>query len=225
MVIIPGIHAINLGFVNCYLIEEPDSLTLIDCGIPPSGKKIASYINSIGRPIKELKNILITHSDGDHIGSLADLKELSGAKVYSSAIEAEGIKLGKSTRKIEFKGFMKIAGWLMSKRMKVKPADVDKFLKENDEIPVLGGLLVLETAGHTPGHLSFYLKSTKVLFSGDSFLVKNDKLYTASTSLRQMFTWNKEKSGESIMKQTLLKPGIVCPGHGGVVKNAEKFFD
>ena len=45
MVIIPGVHVINLGFVNSYLLEEPESLTLIDCGIPLSAGKITAYIN------------------------------------------------------------------------------------------------------------------------------------------------------------------------------------
>jgi len=217
MIIIPGIHVIKLGFVNSYLIEESDSLTLIDCGIPLSGKKINNYIKNIGRSIKDLNRIIITHCDADHIGALAHLKHLSGAIVYSSEIEAEGIKLGQPTRMVEFKGLRKFIVSIMSKFFKIKPAEVDKCLKDGDEIPVLGGLQAVDTIGHTPGHFSYYLKSLKVLFAGDSIISIDDKLYSSNP----VFTWDAHSAAESFKKQALLEPAIVCCGHGEVVINAQ----
>jgi glyoxylase-like metal-dependent hydrolase (beta-lactamase superfamily II) len=220
MVVIKGVHAIKLGFVNAYLIEEPDCLTLIDCGIPPSGKKIRSYIESIGRPVKDLKHILITHADGDHIGSLAYLKRLSGARVYSSEAEAAGIKIGKSTRQVRFRGFMRFLSFLSVLLIKIKPVDVDVLLKDGDEIPVLGGLAALETPGHTIGHLSFYSRSPNILFSGDSLTSDSDEIHSS----RPLFTWDPDKAGESFKKQLNLKPEIVCCGHGEVVRDAKNKF-
>jgi glyoxylase-like metal-dependent hydrolase (beta-lactamase superfamily II) len=220
MVIIPGVHVINLGFVNSYLLEEPESLTLIDCGIPLSAGKITAYIKSIGRPVKDLKKILITHSDADHIGSLAYLKRISGAKVYSSAVEAVGIKRGKPTRMVKFRGMIKVLVALISLVVKIKPVEVDNLIADNEEIPVLGGITAIDTAGHTPGHMSYYLKSFKVLFAGDSIISREDMLYSS----RPLLTWDEKKAAAAFQKQKMLSPEIVCCGHGEVMKEAGKKF-
>jgi len=223
MVITPGVHEISLGFVNAFLIDDGGSLTLIDTGIPGSDKKIIAYLRSIGRSVKDIKTILITHSDPDHMGSLASLKKQSGAVVYSSATEAEGITKGKSTRQTKIKGFkFIIRRILMSLIMRIKPAVVDKTLKNNDELPILGGLVAVETFGHTPGHLSYYLKNQKLLFCGDSMNPAEGKI----TGKRPPhYTANAEQAAESFKKQAAMKPSIVCFGHGTAIKEAENKFN
>jgi glyoxylase-like metal-dependent hydrolase (beta-lactamase superfamily II) len=222
MVIVPNVHEVNLGFVNAFLIEEPSGLTLIDTGIPGCDKKIIAYIKSIGKSEKDIKRILLTHSDPDHIGALAVLKKLSGAEVYASAAEAEGIAKGKSTRQTKIKGFRGIMRKIMmSLMMRIKPVTVDKTLKNNDELPVLGGLVAIETFGHTPGHLSYYLKAHKLLFCGDSMNPAEGKI----TGKRPAhYIANAEQAAQSFKKQAAMKPAIVCFGHGTAIKEAEDKF-
>lgn len=201
MLVIPGVHEINLGFVNAFLIEDKDGLTLIDTGVPGSDKKIVTYLKGIGKLPKDIKRILLTHSDPDHIGSLANLKKLSGAEVYSSAIEAKGIETGKSTR--QTKGIVRKI--LMSAVMRIKPATVDDTLKQSDELPALGGLVAVETFGHTPGHLSYFLKGSKPLFCGDSMRMQEGRLISS----RAGFTANTEMAEQSYKKQAAMRPDII----------------
>ncbi|HKJ40409.1 MAG TPA: MBL fold metallo-hydrolase, partial [Anaerolineales bacterium] len=77
MKITDNIHLIPNVQSNSYLIVEPDSLTIIDTGMPFSEKQTLRYIASLGRSAKEIKRILITHADLDHYGCLAALKEAS----------------------------------------------------------------------------------------------------------------------------------------------------
>ena len=82
MEIRPGIHRIpGLRISNAYLLEDADSLTLIDAGLPWDCGKILRYIESIGRDPQELHRILLTHSHPDHTGPLPDLRRVSGALV------------------------------------------------------------------------------------------------------------------------------------------------
>ena len=97
-----------------------------------------------------------------------------------------------------------------------KPVQVDEILTDGQVLPVLGGLQVLSTPGHTPGHISLYSPSTGVLFVGDS-IVSRDYGLIGSVPAN---TWNQEKAAESVRKQTALKPRIVCSGHGPVVRDA-----
>ena len=94
MEIIPNVHHMPGIVASPYLIVDPDGLTLIDTGVRSSDQKILKYIAGLGRAPGNLKRILITHSDGDHVGSLTALKAATGARVYASRIEAEATAAG-----------------------------------------------------------------------------------------------------------------------------------
>src|SRR3972149_4155604 len=90
MEIITGVHVIPSPIVNFYLIVDGDGLTLIDTGLPGNDQRILKTITGIGRKPEDLKRIVITHADGDHVGSLAALQAVTGARVYASRVEAGG---------------------------------------------------------------------------------------------------------------------------------------
>jgi len=222
MKILDNIHAIPNVQANSYLIVEPDGLTIIDTGMPFSENQTLKYIASLGHSAGEIKYILITHADLDHYGCLAALREASGAHTYASQPEAEAMAGGVSSRPVNrdigrFQGFMIR---LMGKYLKPTPIQVDELLRDGQILPVLGGLHVVETAGHSPGHLSFYVPSAGVLFCGDS-MKSNDKGLRASRSRNN---WNQPLADASVKKQAALGAQIVCPGHGPVVKNASGKF-
>ncbi|MBN1412914.1 MAG: MBL fold metallo-hydrolase [Spirochaetales bacterium] len=220
MEIVPGVHLIDLGLVNCYLIAEPSGLSLIDCGIPGHEKKIKKYIRRINRSPREIKHVFITHSDADHVGSLASLKKSTGALVYASAIEAKAIGRGETSRQIRWKGLKGFLRKILSAFVKIRPVTVDKIIKEKDPLPVEDKLTPIETFGHTPGHLSYFLEKDRILFTGDSIISTKGKLYSSNPQ----YTWNREMAGIAFRKQANLKPLIVCPGHGKPVKDAEGKF-
>jgi glyoxylase-like metal-dependent hydrolase (beta-lactamase superfamily II) len=221
MEVFPNVHHIPDIIANPYLIIDPDGLTLIDTGIPGSDKKILKYISGLGRSPSDLKRIIITHSDMDHIGSLYPLKKATGARTYASSIEANAIATGKPSRPIK-SGltmrrlmFMVVGIW-----MKPKPMQVDEILKDGQVLPVLGGLRVVETVGHTPGHISLFAPKSGVLFPGDS-MVSDD---TGLQGSRPAVTWDAAKANESVRKQAALGANIVLPGHGPVVRDAKDKF-
>ena len=90
--VVPGVVA------NPYLIIDMDGLTVIDTGLPRSDKKILAYAASLGKSSRDIKRIIITHADFDHIGGLAALQAATGARTYASRIEADAIARGKSSR-------------------------------------------------------------------------------------------------------------------------------
>ncbi len=222
MKITANIHAIPNVQANSYLIVEPDGLTIIDTGMPFSEKQSLKYIASLGRSAGEIKHIFITHADLDHYGCLAALKQASGARTFSSQPEAEAMAKGISSRPVKrdigrFQGFMiRLAG----KLLKPTPIQVDEILTDGQVLPVLGGLQVLATPGHSPGHLSYYAPSVRVLFCGDS-MKSNDKGLRASRSRNN---WDQTVADASVRNQSTLGAQIVCTGHGPVVKEASDKF-
>ncbi|HLF28365.1 MAG TPA: MBL fold metallo-hydrolase [Anaerolineae bacterium] len=220
MEIIPNVHLIPGIIANPYLIVSSDGLTLIDTGIRGSDRKILKYIAELGRAPADLKRIVITHSDGDHVGSLSALKAASGARVYASRVEAEAIRAGRQSRPLKTRGLQRLLMKLIGPFLKAQPAAVDEVIAGGQTLPILDGLQVIETPGHTPGHISLFAPSARILFGGDSMIAMNGALRES----RGYNTWDEAKAIESARAQAALGAQIVCVGHGSVVQAAAGKF-
>jgi len=216
MMIIENLYIVPDVLANTYLLADEAGLTLIDTGMPRSHKKVLAYLAELGKAEEDLKRILLTHSDVDHVGGLAALVRASGARTYASQVEAESIAVGKSSRQSYSSGFSirRLLFALLNPFFKAEPFQVDEILEEGQTLPALGGLHVVSTPGHTPGHLSFYAPATGVLFCSE------DRLYGS----RPGVTWDPDRARESVQKQADLGANIGCPGHGPVIKDASGKF-
>lgn len=137
---------------NCYLLgcEETRLAAIID----PSwnGRGIAATAVERGYTIT---HILLTHAHFDHVGGLAELKEVVDAPIY---IHPEAVAMLAQAD-------LDAQHWQLN--MPTPPA-ADIMLAEGDVLEV-GNLRleVLFTPGHAPGHVSFYLPTHQAIFDGD----------------------------------------------------------
>jgi glyoxylase-like metal-dependent hydrolase (beta-lactamase superfamily II) len=210
MEISPGVHLLKNIFVNLYLVIDHDHLTLIDTGISGNGRRILNYISSLGLTSDTLKRIIITHADGDHYGSLSYLQKNSAGETNANQIEAEAIRNGRSSRELTPAGIQKILYSAVRPLMKTQPAKVDQYLVDGQVLPILGGLQVINTPGHTPGHISLFSPATGILFAGDSINVIGGKLVPSAGAN----TWDPGQAELSFQAQLKLDPAFVCAGHG-----------
>jgi glyoxylase-like metal-dependent hydrolase (beta-lactamase superfamily II) len=223
MKIIDNVYVIPGVVAHSYLIADPDGLTIIDTGMPYNEKRILEYISRLGRSPQDVKRILITHADMDHFGSLAGLKNITGACTYAARIEADAIARGESSRPIQRSvgHFQRFMIYMLGKLLIAKPVQVDEILAEGQVLPVLGGLQVVETPGHAPGHLSYFAPASRILFCGDS--MRSDGAKGLRTS-RSRNNWHQPTAEASVRKQKELRAQVICPGHGPAVFDAvEKF--
>lgn len=216
MEITKGVHLIPGTTANSYLIIEPSGLILIDTGLPGSARKILGYISSLGYPPEKLKHILITHADDDHYGSLARLVEITQAKSYTSAGEATAIESGKISRELRLSRILLFGYKFVHIFIKSKPSKIDQIIADGQTLPILGGMQVVGTPGHTPSHIAFYCPSQGILFAGDSFRSNGESLEVSSGRN----TWDEMIAKESAIKLIELNPKIVCVGHGPVIYEA-----
>jgi len=217
MEIIPNVHIIPGITVNHYLLKDTNGLTLIDAGIPGSAWKVLAYLRRWHFSPRDLKRILITHADYDHVGGLAALKRASGARVYAHAIEARAIAAGRFSRSLKaVNAYLKRLFILAENLGTTAPVQVDETLTAGQVLPVLDGLQVVDSSGHTPGHLSFFMPSTGILFTGDSILSVRNRLVGSHGAV----TWDQDKADRSVSRQAALRACIVCSAHGNVVWNA-----
>jgi glyoxylase-like metal-dependent hydrolase (beta-lactamase superfamily II) len=213
MKIHPKVYRVDAMFpIYQYLIVEPNSLVLIDTGFMGNQKRVINNIKTIGLGPEDIIMILITHSDGDHYGALNAMEKVTKARVGASAIEAEAIRTGSVSREMKATGLQKTFFNLFSKIVSrsSKDARVDDILVPGQVLPFLGGLRILDTTGHTPGHLSFYSESEGILFAGDSIVIQKSKPVPSSGSI----CWDEDKARQAYDMQMKLNPKLICAGHG-----------
>src|ERR1051326_6313154 len=73
MQLAPSLHQIGSNVVNCYLVEQGGQLTLIDAGLPGQWPELQQELRRMGRSLENIRAVLLTHGDTDHIGFAARL--------------------------------------------------------------------------------------------------------------------------------------------------------
>jgi glyoxylase-like metal-dependent hydrolase (beta-lactamase superfamily II) len=214
--VLPGVYQIGMGYVNAFLITGDDGLTLVDSGLPGKKDPILSAVARVGRQPADLKHILITHHHIDHMGSLGDLMEATGAKSYVHPLDSpivRGDRPQPGPNPASLLG--KFAGPLLA-RFGPAPttAPVDIEVADGEELAIAGGIRALHTPGHTPGHLAFLLaRDGGLLFAGDAAA----NVFRLGMPIG-MFTADRQQAKESIRKLAALEFEVACFGHGRVLK-------
>jgi glyoxylase-like metal-dependent hydrolase (beta-lactamase superfamily II) len=206
MEIVPGIHQVDGVNGNCYILVR-DGLTVIDTGMPGSGKKILFYIrNTLHREPKEIRTIIITHFHMDHTGSVAALKKAApGTQVAIGEADA-GFVAGQNALPVYpgIRGILlRIAGAVMNPGLFLP----DILLNNGDRID---GLQCIHIPGHTPGSVGLLDERTGTFFAGD--ILRYDGRSIAEGPA--LFTLDVTGSRQSIQKIALLDFDILLPGHG-----------
>lgn len=209
--ILPNVYCLE-GGVNIFVFVEADGLTLVDAGMPRSHKKLFPAIHALGHQPADIKRILVTHSDLDHVGGLAAIQAATRATVMTSAEAAGYFQNGRYPQHLPAP-----AQWFVGTFLKAKPVPETclQFCQDGDELPLLGGLQVLYTPGHTSDHYSFYSPSLGLLFAGDALGVRNGRL----SSSPKPITANQTQANQSAIKLLQLSPAIFACGHGEPMQN------
>lgn len=206
MEIIPGFHQVDGVNANCYILVRND-LTVIDTGLPGSGKKILTYIRDrLHREPAEIRTIILTHFHMDHIGGVAVLKETApGAKIVIGKGD-EGYVEGTLPQPVH-SGFRGLLLRITSFIMRPVHFTPDILISDGDRV---NGLLCLAIPGHTPGSIGLLDETSKVFFSGDIF--RSDGSTVTGGPLQ--FTMDQSREHESRRKIAALDFDLLLPGHG-----------
>lgn len=210
------------GTGNIYIIEGHE-LTLVDTGVPLDYRLIVKRIEGLGRSPEDIGNIMLTHFHVDHAGSAAALKGLSGARVYSHEEEAPILGGGIEVKSVYKKGVLgralALSPRIAERATAVPPVEVDGPMGDGDRIPVLGGVEVIHSPGHTPGSACYYWREAGILFSGDTII----NSYHFLTLPTVGFSCDYEKAADSVRRVAEFVRGedlkVLCPGHGPEVRD------
>jgi glyoxylase-like metal-dependent hydrolase (beta-lactamase superfamily II) len=166
------------------LWQGREGITLVDAGYPGQLADIESALSALGLKLKDVRRIFLTHQDLDHIGSAEAVQAATGAEVYAHAADKPYIEGEKRLVKMDparWEDRLKAmpeklrhrARLMMSDRPTVK---VLRVLRGGETLPFHGGIDVIPTPGHTPGHVCYFVKSLGLLIAGDALRVENGEL-------------------------------------------------
>mgnify|MGYP001820937016 CR=1 FL=1 len=166
---IAKIHRIPLGIGNSYIVKEQGTI-MIDSGEPKKCKAFLKGLSKAAIAPEEIQLMILTHGHYDHIGSAAEIKALTGAKVALHKNEKhwleEGLKPFPPGATTWGKIFAKITCWTMVPFVHIRPTKVDIVLGEEElalnEYGISGKIVY--TPGHSSGSVSILLDS------GDAFV-------------------------------------------------------
>ncbi|EJQ50314.1 hydrolase [Bacillus wiedmannii] len=207
MEIAKGVEMLQLEFqefiIHPILLWDDEMAVLIDTGFPGQFEDIQVEMERVGIPVDKLNVLILTHQDIDHIGSLPDLLKngVSDIKVYAHELDKPYIE-----------GELPL---LKDGNVENPPkGKVSNTVIDGQELPYCGGIQILHTPGHTPGHISLYLKQSKTLIAGDSMYSVNGKL----GGIHAPTTLNVKESQQSLKRYSNLDIESVVCYHGGLSK-------
>jgi len=201
-----GVHLIRgVRGANAYLVKGDECITVVDTGLPSNTGKILDYVDKLGCHRSDIRTIVLTHSDMDHVGSAARLREETHAKVAIHEADAPRLSGEKEWKTV--KGVLGFFFRAMGILMRFNRFKADVLLRDSD---VIDGLTVIHTPGHTEGSICLYLPS-RALFVGDTLLTNHER--TLSLPRRSM-SIDLNLSKQSIRRISQLEYSALLPGHG-----------
>ena len=210
------------GMMNPVFIDDGNELLLIDCGMKDSFDAICEAARAKGIDIGRLSKIIITHHDHDHIGALPYfIKACPNVQVIATEIEKEYIEDKKTpVRLIQAEENLKTATdenreTIVSRIEMLKslePGRVDITAKDGDVFDWCGGVQIIGTPGHLPGHIAVYIKELKTLVTGDCLNLSGGMLKSANP----VFTLDMQLAKKSVEKLLGLDLVQIICYHGGI---------
>ena len=213
--------------IHPVILKDDKEMILVDCGYTGFMPLIEDAIKAQNLDCNQLTKILITHHDHDHMGALADFKaKYPNIKIVASEIEAPYITGEKKSLRLEQaeslqntlgdeqKAFGKAFCEIIRN---VKPAKVDILVNDGEIMNWCGGCEIISTPGHTPGHISLYLKNKKTIITGDAAALENNQLVIANPQ----FTLDIDNASRSISKILSYHAETFICYHGGIYKPSE----
>ncbi|TWF81234.1 glyoxylase-like metal-dependent hydrolase (beta-lactamase superfamily II) [Pseudonocardia hierapolitana] len=153
--------------VNSFALVDGDgSVTLVDTGVERAPARIVAGLAALGKHPADVQRIVLTHAHPDHAGGAKEMADRTGAPLAVHADDAGFVESGESPPNDKSYSVGRVFARLQDGRF---PAvGVGEKLTDGQVLDVAGGLRVVATPGHSPGHISLLHQPTRTLITGDA---------------------------------------------------------
>lgn len=214
----PHLHRIGNDIVAVYLVDTPEGVTVIDAGLAGQWRDLLAELRSMGRTLADVKGVILTHGDSDHLGFAERLRRDHGVPVYVHPGDADrakgGSKPATARQSMKLGATLGFAAYSLRKggmRTTYLTETVDAHDGETLNLP--GAPRIIGLPGHSAGSIAIHVPIADAVFVGDGLTTRH--VLTGSTGPQPApFTDEPEQAIASL--RALLPTGAtwVLPGHG-----------
>ncbi len=201
------------------IVHDANNLIIVDTGYPLQINLMKEAIEQCGYRLEDINKIIFTHQDIDHIGCAKELIKISpnievmAHEEEAPYIDGRLVPIKLANLDINNPFYNQLKAGFDNRRIKI-----DRELKDGDFFSICGGIEIIHTPGHTPGHICIYIHDDKVLIAGDALNLDNGKLAGANPQ----YSENMMQANESIKKLYNYEIETVMTYHGGNYKGSVK---
>jgi glyoxylase-like metal-dependent hydrolase (beta-lactamase superfamily II) len=215
----PSLHRIGNDIVAAYLVEGEGGVTVVDAGLAGQWSELLEELRAIGRSLDDVRGLLLTHGDTDHIGFAERLRREGNVPVYvhqADAARARGeVKSQSRWGQVRVLPLLRFL-WYAGRRGGLRTtylAEVRTFIgAETLDLP--GAPRIIPMPGHSPGSVAYHVPAVDAVFVGDALTTGPHILTGAPGPQPAPFTDDQAQALASLAKLEATGARWVLPGHG-----------
>lgn len=219
MQLAPSLYRLGSSLVNSYLVVDGSEVTVVDAGLPGYWSDLTAELASIGRSLDDVRAVVLTHGDTDHIGFAERLRRERGVPIYVHELDA-GRARGEVKKPNSGWGPIKIgplAGflWYTARHGGLRIAPVTELVTFGDgaTLDVPGAPRIIHLPGHTPGSVAIHVPAVDAVFMGDAMTTRS--VLTGESGPRLApFTLEPAGAAASLARLDGIAATWALPGHG-----------
>jgi glyoxylase-like metal-dependent hydrolase (beta-lactamase superfamily II) len=192
---------------------------MVDAGLPGHWRELVDELESMGRSLDDIKALILTHGDSDHLGIAERLRSEHNVPVYIHGADASQAR-GEAPKQNPAWGRFRVGPtlgfvWYAGRRggMKVPPVRKVTELSGDGSLQLPGQPEIIHIPGHSPGSIAIHVASVNALFVGDALTTRH-VLTGVEGPQPAPFTLDTEMANESLGRLERLDVNWVLPGHG-----------
>jgi glyoxylase-like metal-dependent hydrolase (beta-lactamase superfamily II) len=222
------LHRIGNDIVAVYLIETAEGVTVIDAGLAGHWRELTAELAGMGRSFSDIRGVVLTHGDTDHLGFAERLRRDHNVPVYvhgADAARARG-EIKPKTSWGDFKlGATAQFLWYASRTGGLRTTYLTEVVevREGEVLDLPGAPRIVGLPGHSPGSIAIHVPAVDAIFVGDGLTTRH--VLTGRRGPQPApFTDDPDQALASLDRLEELQATWILPGHGtpwnGGVKEA-----